>query len=132
MKKHIFLAGILVMLLSSCSDFLDYNENSDYDQNKLFNTTWSNTDFVTGIYAYLPGALNDVDGALRSAACDEAEYVWPTSTIHRFYDGSWSAIRTVDDKWGITIKPSGLAMTTWKMVRARTGKSLSLRKTMPR
>lgn len=99
MKKHIFLAGILVMLLSSCSDFLDYNENSDYDQNKLFNTTWSNTDFVTGIYAYLPGALNDVDGALRSAACDEAEYVWPTSTIHRFYDGSWSAIRTVDDKW---------------------------------
>ena len=56
MKKHIFLAGILVMLLSSCSDFLDYNENSDYDQNKLFNTTWSNTDFVTGIYAYLPGA----------------------------------------------------------------------------
>ena len=44
MKKHIFLAGILVMLLSSCSDFLDYNENSDYDQNKLFNTTWSNTD----------------------------------------------------------------------------------------
>ena len=100
MKKHIFLAGVLVMLLSSCSDFLDYNENSDYDQNKLFNTTWSNTDFVTGIYAYLPGALNDVDGALRSAACDEAEYVWPTSTIHRFYDGSWSAIRTVDDKWG--------------------------------
>ena len=35
MKKHIFLAGVLVMLLSSCSDFLDYNENSDYDQNKL-------------------------------------------------------------------------------------------------
>ena len=100
MKKHIFLAGVLVMLLSSCSDFLDYNENSDYDQNKLFNTTWSNTDFVTGIYAYLPGALNDVDGALRSAACDEAEYVWPTSTIHRFYDGSWSAIRPVEDKWG--------------------------------
>ena len=100
MKKHIFLAGVLVMLLSSCSDFLDYNENSDYDQNKLFNTTWSNTDFVTGIYAYLPGTLNDVDGALRSAACDEAEYVWPTSTIHRFYDGSWSAIRTGDDKWG--------------------------------
>ena len=66
MKKHIFLAGVLVMLLSSCSDFLDYNENSDYDQNKLFNTTWSNTDFVTGIYAYLPGTLNDVDGAFGS------------------------------------------------------------------
>ena len=99
MKRNIFYAGILTLFLFSCNDFLDYNENSDYDQNKLFNTTWSNTDFVTGIYAYLPGALNDVDGALRSAGCDEAEYVWPTSTIHRYYDGSWSAIRTVDDKW---------------------------------
>ena len=99
MKKHIFLAGVLMLLFSSCGDFLDYNENSDYDQNKLFNTTWSNTDFVTGIYAYLPGALNDVDGALRSAGCDEAEYVWPTSAIHRYYDGSWSALRAVDDKW---------------------------------
>lgn len=120
------------MLLSSCSDFLDYNENSDYDQNKLFNTTWSNTDFVTGIYAYLPGALNDVDGALRSAACDEAEYVWPTSTIHRFYDGSWSAIRTVDDKWGHYYKAIRACNDYLEMVRARTGKSLSLRKTMPR
>lgn len=101
MKKHLFLAGVLMLLFSSCSDFLDYNENSDYDQDKLFNTTWSNTDFVTGIYAYLPGGMSDVDGALRSAGCDEAEYVWATSSIHRFYDGSWSAIRTVDDKWSL-------------------------------
>ena len=71
MKKHIFLAGILVMLLSSCSDFLDYNENSDYDQNKLFNTTWSNTDFVTGIYAYLPGALNEIFKEFMIAAKQE-------------------------------------------------------------
>ena len=70
MKKHIFLAGVLVMLLSSCSDFLDYNENSDYDQNKLFNTTWSNTDFVTGIYAYLPGALIFYSVAWLSDAFD--------------------------------------------------------------
>lgn len=99
MKKHIFLTGVLILFFSSCSDFLDYNENSDYDQHKIFNTTWSNTDFVTGIYAYLPGALDDVGGALRSAGCDEAEYVWPTSAIHRYYDGSWSALRTIDDKW---------------------------------
>lgn len=100
MKKYIFLSGVMLILFSACSDFLDYNENSDYDQDKLFNITWSNTDFVTGIYAYLPGALDDVGGALRSAACDEAEYVWPNSAIHRFYDGSWSSLRTVDDKWG--------------------------------
>lgn len=104
MKKHLFIAGVLMVLFTSCNDFLDYNENSDYDQNKLFNTTWSNTDFVTGIYSYLPGALSDVDGALRSAGCDEAEYVWSTSAIHRFYDGSWSSIRTVDDKWGYYYK----------------------------
>lgn len=100
MKKHIFLIGVLMVFFSACSDFLDYNENSDYDQHKLFNTTWSNTDFVTGIYAYLPGSLSDVGGALRSAGCDEAEYVWPTSAIHRYYDGSWSALRSIDDRWG--------------------------------
>lgn len=100
MKKYTFVVAVLALLLSSCSDFLDYNENSDYDQDKLFNTTWSNTEFVTGIYAYLPGRLNDVGGALRSSGCDESEYVWPTSGIDRFYDGSWSAWRTVDDVWG--------------------------------
>lgn len=99
MKKHIWIAGALMMMFSSCNDFLDYNENSDYDQNSVFNITWSNEDFVTGIYAYLPGGTSDVDGALRSAGCDEAEYVWPSSTIRRFYDGSWSAMNTVDDKW---------------------------------
>ena len=99
MKKHIWIAGALMVLFSSCNDFLDYNENSDYDQNSVFNITWSNEDFVTGIYAYLPGGTSDVDGALRSAGCDEAEYVWPSSTIRRFYDGSWSAMNTVDDKW---------------------------------
>ena len=54
MKKHIWIAGALMVLFSSCNDFLDYNENSDYDQNSVFNITWSNEDFVTGIYAYLP------------------------------------------------------------------------------
>ena len=49
MKKHIWIAGALMVLFSSCNDFLDYNENSDYDQNSVFNITWSNEDFVTGI-----------------------------------------------------------------------------------
>ena len=86
-------------LLSSCNDFLDYNENSDYDQDNIFNITWSNRDFVTGIYAWMPGGLSDVEDALRSAGCDEAEFVWQNSAVHRFTDGSWSALRLVDDKW---------------------------------
>ncbi len=45
-----------------------------------------------------------MDGALRSAGCDEAEYVWPSSTIRRFYDGSWSAMNTVDDNGNHIIK----------------------------
>lgn len=99
MKRHIWIAGVLLAMCASCDDFLDYNENSDYDQNSVFNITWSNEDFVTGIYAYMPGALSDVDNALRSSGCDEAEFSVPTSGIHRFYDGSWSALNPVDDKW---------------------------------
>lgn len=99
MKRYINIMGAFMLLFSSCHGFLDYNENSDYDQDKLFNTTWANTDFVTGIYAYLPGGLSDVDDALRSSGCDESEFVWQNSAIHRYYNGSWSAIRTIDDRW---------------------------------
>ena len=114
MKKHIWIAGALMVLFSSCNDFLDYNENSDYDQNSVFNITWSNEDFVTGIYAYLPGGTSDVDGALRSAGCDEAEYVWPSSTIRRFYDGR-----------NHIIKQFGCVMIICKMVQVRLGNSFN-------
>lgn len=104
MKKYIWIAGILLLSFSSCNGFLDYNENSDYDQQMVFNTTWSNEDFVTGIYSYLPGGTSDIGSALRSSGCDEAEYSWPSSGIQRYYDSSWSARNTIDDKWSTYYK----------------------------
>ncbi len=99
MKKNIILSIITAFVLSACSDFLDYNENTDYTQEQVYTLTWGNAEIVQGLYQYLPGSFNDVDGAIRSSGCDESEYVWAYSGIHTYYNGTWSPMRTIDDKW---------------------------------
>ena len=37
---------------------------------------------------------------IKLMSTDDAIYVWPTSSIHVFTNGSWSSINTVDDQWG--------------------------------
>ena len=55
---------------------------------------------MSGIYNFLPTDFNSVDGAIRSAASDDAEHVNDISNIQKFNDGSWSAIQQLDNVWG--------------------------------
>jgi hypothetical protein len=48
--------------------------------------------------------FGSVGNAMRAAGCDEAEYVWPSSAVHAFYDGTWSQMNTVDDVWAVNYK----------------------------
>jgi hypothetical protein len=59
---------------------------------------------ATNVYSYLESDFGSVNSAMRAAGCDEAEYVWPSSNVHTFYNGTWSAINTVDDKWATFYK----------------------------
>lgn len=103
MKIKILTIAVFGMILGSCSDFLNYDENSDYTKERVY-ATWDRA-YQTGthVYSYLQADFlsgsSSLGGASRSAACDEAEYVWPVSPIHTFYDGTWSAVKTVDDQW---------------------------------
>lgn len=103
MKIKILAVAVFGVILGSCSDFLSYDENSEYSKERIY-ATWDRA-YQTGthVYSYLQSDFlssnNTLGGASRSAACDEAEYVWPTSPIHTFYDGTWSAVKTVDDQW---------------------------------
>ncbi|MDR0547555.1 MAG: RagB/SusD family nutrient uptake outer membrane protein [Dysgonamonadaceae bacterium] len=102
MKKYSIILFISALGLSSClsdGDFLEYDESTSYEIDyirKDFNRTMQ---FVTDIYSFLPTDFYSVGDAMRSAACDEGEYVWPTNDIHIMTDGRWTPLRTVDAQW---------------------------------
>lgn len=100
--------------LAGC-DFMDCDESSDYTKEDIFNSYARSKNMVTNIYSYLPHdfgnmgtgstlattATNaDLTGdAMLDAATDDAIHIYKTDDIWRFVDGTWSAVRTVDDVW---------------------------------
>lgn len=103
MKLLKYISGVLTLLafftLTNCQD-LDYNEETGNTKEDIFNDFARSKSFVSGIYSYLPTDFNSVDGAIRSAASDDAEHVNDVSAIQKFNDGSWSAIQQLDNVWG--------------------------------
>src|SRR6056297_2293511 len=95
-SKYVLL--VLVLFLGSC-EFLDYDEASYNRKEDVFSDFGRSKSFLTGIYSRLPTDFNSIDGAMRSAATDEAEHVWDLSNVQRFNDGSWSAINPLDNVW---------------------------------
>ena len=93
------LIGLMVIAFFSC-DYLDYDETSYNRKDDVFADFGRTKSFLTGIYSKLPTDFNSIDGAMRSAATDEAEHVWDLSNVQKFNDGSWSAIQPLDNVWG--------------------------------
>jgi hypothetical protein len=91
---------ILLSALLSCSKSLDYSETTFYDENAVLSSPNLYKALLTSIYTYLPTDFNGIDGAMRSAASDDAVHVWDLSAIKRFNDGSWSSLQPLDDQWG--------------------------------
>lgn len=99
MKIKIITLLFAVVGLSSCSDFLNYDEVSQYTEEQVFTNFDRTKSFVTNIYSYLESDYCSIDGAMRASACDEAVHVWNSSNIHTFTNGTWSPLNTVDDMW---------------------------------
>jgi hypothetical protein len=97
--RLLFICLFLPVIFWRC-DQLDYSEASDYTQDFIFNDAYLNGTVLVDIYSYLPADFNSIDGAMRSCASDDAEYVWDLSSVQKFNDGSWSAIQPLDDQWG--------------------------------
>ncbi len=103
MKLQQYTYSILALLvfftLTNCQD-LDYNEETGNTKEDIFNDFARSKSFVSGIYNYLPTDFNSIDGAIRSAASDDAEHVNDVSNIQNFNDGIWSPIQELDNVWG--------------------------------
>ncbi len=91
------LLGLFLITLSSCEEFMEYSESSTLNKDLAFSNMGRATKVALNSYNFLQ---DNFGGAMRSSACDESQYVWPTSPIHRYYDDSWSAFNTIDDQWG--------------------------------
>jgi len=107
MKKILIIPTLVVLAFSSCitdGNFLEYDETTVYEADAIRKNFDRTTQYVTDIYSYLPTDFWSVGSAMRSSACDEGEYVWPTSDIHIMTNGRWSALRTVDEGWSTFYK----------------------------
>lgn len=98
--KKIISIFILAVMAVSCS-FLDYNEYSGYDKDDVYESFDRVQKSLTHIYSHVPTAYSTIDGAMRAAACDEAIYVNNLCSIYSMNDGSWSASKTFDTRYGL-------------------------------
>ncbi len=100
MIRNIILSIFLLTFITSCEDFLDYTEHSFYDDPETIFGTYNRTrQFLADIYSKLPTDYASVDGAMRSGASDEAEFVKQSNSIQRFTNGQWTSINALDNNW---------------------------------
>lgn len=98
MKTKYLIIPFFALSLGSC-DYLDYSESSGYGKEDMFAYFDRAKGMLTTVYSYLPSDFGRFGGSTRAGATDEGEYVWNTALIHRYNDGSWSPILTIDDIW---------------------------------
>lgn len=97
--KHIILICSSIITLASCN-YLDYDEtsglNTREDIYKYFDKI---KQMLTHVYTYVPQDLGTIGGAMRDAACDDAEYGATGGSIQDMTNGNWSSIKTRDASW---------------------------------
>ncbi|TKG89218.1 RagB/SusD family nutrient uptake outer membrane protein [Puteibacter caeruleilacunae] len=96
-NKVILLLGVVFLTLTACDDFLEYSESDTLSEELAYNNLERATQVGFNCYTFL---RDNFGSAMRSSACDESQYVWSESYIHRYYNGSWSQFNPVDDMWG--------------------------------
>lgn len=100
MKIKLIILILPAVILFSCEKFLDHSEHTFYDNPEdIFSNFQRTRQFLADIYAKLPTDYSSVGGAMRSAACDEAEYVKQNSDIQDFNNGQWSPNNALDNNW---------------------------------
>src|SRR5699024_1644244 len=83
--------------------YLDYDEIQKFQGAAVWSDRYRVRDAVTGLYGMV-GDLNNAGSAPRACATDDAVEANDFSSIHKFGDGRWSAINTVDDRWYVLFK----------------------------
>ena len=100
MKKNInILLGIISFgMLSACVD-LTPDENTTGTPEQIY-INYSNMLGVSlAPYSYLQEGFLNIDGAMRAATTDEAEFTLETSAVQQFNTGIWNQYSNPDNVW---------------------------------
>lgn len=99
--KHILLISSSIILFASCN-YLDFDETNGLNTRENIYRYFDKTkQMLTHVYTFMPQDLGTIGGAMRDAACDDAEYGATGAAIQDMTNGNWSAIKTRDDSWGL-------------------------------
>lgn len=99
MKNKVIIAILLVVLFTGC-EFLDYSEHTFYDDSEEIFSNYTRTrQFLADLYATLPTDYSTIGDAMRSAATDEAEFVKQNNNIQKFNNGQWTPSNALDNNW---------------------------------
>lgn len=98
--NNILMILSIPVLMSGCSDMLNYNEVTEYTKEQVFHDFQRVNNYVTNVYSRMEDGLSGYgNGANLSSATDEAEFAWSSSNIHNFYDGVWSSVNPLTNTW---------------------------------
>ena len=102
------IIGILVVVLfSSCSDFLSQVPTDRLSDKTIFETRVSTKQYLASVYTFLPDEFNQRQVAETSifrtagpwtAGCDEAEYVWSFVTSQKLNNNTFDATDNLASK----------------------------------
>lgn len=106
MKNKVIISILLAVLFAGC-EFLDHSEHTFFqDSEEIFSNYGRTRQFLANLYGKLPtdfdydGIANDEQNeAMRSAACDEAEYVKQSHDVQKFTNGQWTPSNSLDNNW---------------------------------
>lgn len=100
MKHRIFLIGLAVLGLVSCSKQMNYKEFTILDKDYITETFSNVGGFLTDMYNAIEYDFgNYSNGAMLASATDESEYSIMGNAIEDFYNGGWSAANPKQSTW---------------------------------
>lgn len=82
----------------SCQD-LELNESTYVSKTYQFSNFARVKKVMTDVYSYLQPEFDAVGETMIDCASDDAVYASVPDKIKTFYDGSWSSMNPIDNKW---------------------------------
>lgn len=97
-KVFTILALSTVPFMSGCN-FLDFDESQGKTQEEAYGYFENIESLVSATYREFPKDYGVIGGALRESATDNSVVSWESNALYDMYNGTWSPINLVDDRW---------------------------------
>lgn len=96
--KKYMVAACVLFTLHGC-DFLDYDETTGRTKEEAYTYFDNMNQLVSYVYTFLPVDFGSVSNAMMESATDNSVYTWENNNIFNINNGTWSALKRVDDGW---------------------------------